>query len=91
MNFDYSDEQQQLADSLQKYLASQYSFEQRKAILNSASGVSATVWTTFAEMGLTSIALPMHASAQTDDRAAARAEFEQGSAAFAANSFEQDC
>jgi hypothetical protein len=37
---------------------------------------------------LTSIALPMHASAQTDDRAAARAEFEQGSAAFAANSFE---
>ena len=58
MNFDYSDEQQQLADSLQKYLASHYGFEQRKAILNSASGVSDTVWTTFAEMGLTSIALP---------------------------------
>ena len=58
MNFDYSDEQQQLADSLQKYLASHYSFEQRKAILNSASGVSASAWTTFAEMGLTSIALP---------------------------------
>ena len=32
MNFDYSDEQQQLADSLQKYLAQHYSFEQRKAI-----------------------------------------------------------
>ena len=58
MNFDYSDEQQQLADSLQKYLTQNYSFEQRKAILNSASGVSAAVWTTFAEMGLTSIALP---------------------------------
>lgn len=37
---------------------------------------------------LTSIALPMHAAAQTDDRAAARAEFEQGSAAFAASSYE---
>jgi alkylation response protein AidB-like acyl-CoA dehydrogenase len=58
MNFDYSDEQQQLADSLQKYLASNYGFEQRKAILNSASGQSGAVWATFAEMGLTSIALP---------------------------------
>jgi len=58
MNFDYSDEQQQLADSLQKYLASQYGFEQRKAILNSASGVSDAAWATFAEMGLTAIALP---------------------------------
>jgi len=58
MNFDYSDEQQQLADSLQKYLASNYGFEQRKAILNSATGQSDAVWNTFAEMGLTSIALP---------------------------------
>jgi len=58
MNFDYSDEQQQLADSLQKYLAGQYGFEQRKAILNSAAGISDAVWATFAEMGLTSIALP---------------------------------
>ncbi|MES2714830.1 MAG: acyl-CoA dehydrogenase family protein [Pseudomonadota bacterium] len=58
MNFDYSDEQQQLADSLQKYLSQNYGFEQRKAILNSASGISDNVWTAFAEMGLTSIALP---------------------------------
>jgi alkylation response protein AidB-like acyl-CoA dehydrogenase len=58
MNFDYSDEQQQLADSLQKYLAGNYGFEQRKAILNSAAGQSQAVWNTFAEMGLTSIALP---------------------------------
>jgi len=58
MNFDYTDEQQQLADSLQKYLAGQYGFEQRKAIVNSETGVSAAVWKAFAEMGLTSIALP---------------------------------
>ncbi len=37
---------------------------------------------------LASVALPSRALAQADDRAAARAEFEQGSAAFAANSYE---
>ena len=58
MNFDLSDEQQQLADSVSKYLAGNYGFEQRKAILQSASGQSAAVWQTFAEMGLTAIALP---------------------------------
>jgi alkylation response protein AidB-like acyl-CoA dehydrogenase len=58
MNFDYTDEQQQLADSVRKYLANEYSFDKRKAILNSATGVSATVWAALAEMGLTAIALP---------------------------------
>ena len=58
MNFELSDEQQQLADSIGKYLANQYGFEQRKAIVNSPSGVSDAVWATFAEMGLTAIALP---------------------------------
>lgn len=58
MNFDYSDEQQQLADSLRKFLAQNYGFEQRKAILQSARGDSAQVWKTFTEMGLTALALP---------------------------------
>jgi len=58
MNFEYSDEQQQLADSVRKFLAQAYGFEQRKAILESASGTSDQVWATFAEMGLTAIALP---------------------------------
>lgn len=58
MNFDYSDEQQQLADSIRKLLANQYDFEKRKAILNSPSGISDSLWSTFAEMGLTAIALP---------------------------------
>jgi alkylation response protein AidB-like acyl-CoA dehydrogenase len=58
MNFEYSDEQQQLADSVRKFLAQAYGFEQRKAILNSASGVGEQAWATFAEMGLTAIALP---------------------------------
>ena len=58
MNFEYSDEQQQLADSVRKYLAQAYGFEQRKAVLQSASGVSEQTWATLAEMGLTAIALP---------------------------------
>lgn len=58
MNFENSEEQQQLADSIRKYLANEYDFEKRKAIIKSASGVSETAWSTFAEMGLTAIALP---------------------------------
>ena len=40
MNFEYSEEQQQLADSLRKYLSNEYDFEKRKAIIQSAGGVS---------------------------------------------------
>lgn len=58
MNFEYSDEQQQLADSVRKFLANDYSFEKRKAIVQSASGCSDTVWARFAEMGLMAIAVP---------------------------------
>ena len=53
MNFDYSEEQQLLADSLRRYLQAQYSFEQRKKVLDG----STEVWAKFAEMGL--LALPL--------------------------------
>ena len=55
MDFDYSEEQQLLADSLRKYLANEYDFEARKAAINSAGGISETAWAAFAEMGLTAI------------------------------------
>ena len=55
MDFNYSDEQQQLADSLRKYLANEYDFEARKAAINSASGISDEAWSAFADMGLTAI------------------------------------
>ncbi len=58
MNFEYSEEQQQLADSVRKYLANEYDFEARKKTLGSADGVSGPVWQTFAELGLTALALP---------------------------------
>jgi alkylation response protein AidB-like acyl-CoA dehydrogenase len=53
MNFDYSEEQQLLADSLRRYLQAQYSFEQRKKLMDG----SPEVWAKFAEMGL--LALPL--------------------------------
>ena len=58
MNFELSDEQQQLADSVRKYLAIHYGFEQRKAIIGSARGHSEAVWRALAEMGIAAIALP---------------------------------
>ncbi len=58
MNFEPSDEQRQLADSVRKFLAQRYTFEQRKAIVESPEGCSGEVWATLAEMGLTAIALP---------------------------------
>lgn len=52
MNFDYSEEQQLLANSINQFIAKDYTFETRKAILESSSGYSEQVWATFAEMGL---------------------------------------
>jgi pimeloyl-CoA dehydrogenase small subunit len=52
MNFDLSEEQQLLADSLKRYLANEYSIDARAKIVASATGWSETVWAAFAEMGL---------------------------------------
>ena len=55
MDFDYSEEQQLLGDSLKKYLGQAYDFESRKKLIASASGHNDAAWATFAEMGLTAI------------------------------------
>jgi pimeloyl-CoA dehydrogenase small subunit len=52
MNFDYSDEQQLLADTLKKFLATGYNFETRAKTVASAPGWSEDVWAALAEMGL---------------------------------------
>ena len=57
MNFDYSEEQQLLADSVRRFLQKDYEFEARRKILASAEGYSPKVWATFAEMGLTGLPL----------------------------------
>ena len=57
MNFDYSEEQQLLADSVRRYLQNSYSFEGRKKIIQ-GEGWSPQAWATFAEMGLTGLPVP---------------------------------
>lgn len=52
MNFEYSEEQQLLANSVKQFISKDYTFEARKEIIDSASGYSDRVWATFAEMGL---------------------------------------
>jgi alkylation response protein AidB-like acyl-CoA dehydrogenase len=58
MNFDLSEEQQLLADSLRKYLANDYSFDTRARIVASPAGWSEKVWTSLAEMGLLGLPFP---------------------------------
>ena len=55
MNFELSDEQQLLGDSLRKYLANDYSFDARAQIVASSTGYSEKTWAAFAEMGLLSV------------------------------------
>ena len=54
MNFDYSEEQQLLADSVRRFLDKDYDFEKRKKIV-AGEGWSKDIWAKFAEMGLTGL------------------------------------
>ena len=55
MDFELNEEQQLLADSVRKYLASAYDFEARKKIITSPAGFSQPAWTMLSEIGLTAI------------------------------------
>ncbi len=61
MNFQFEEEQQQLADSLARVIERDYDFEARKAIIASDKGHSEPVWKAMAEMGIT--LLPMSEAA----------------------------
>lgn len=56
MDFDLTEEQSLLQDSVHKLLAAAYSFEQRKAMRNLAGGYDRAMWRQFADLGL--LALP---------------------------------
>jgi alkylation response protein AidB-like acyl-CoA dehydrogenase len=53
MNFELSEEQRLLAESVRRFLAERYDFERRRKILH--SGASAEVWAGIAELGLLGI------------------------------------
>ena len=58
MDFKLSDEQQQLRDTLARFVQKDYAFEKRKAILKSKDGYSREAWKQLADMGLAALGLP---------------------------------
>jgi alkylation response protein AidB-like acyl-CoA dehydrogenase len=58
MDFEFKEEQLQLADALKRWIARDYGFETRRAIVASSAGVSEQAWATLAELGLTALPVP---------------------------------
>ena len=52
MNFEHTEERRMLADSLNRFIAEQYSFETRNRIAASPEGMSGDFWQQFAELGV---------------------------------------
>jgi len=55
MNFQFSEEQQLLADSVQRLLDEQYHFDARKKIIASDEGWSPSIYAKLSELGLTAL------------------------------------
>ena len=52
MDFDLTEEQRLLQDSVARLLGDKYGFEQRKGYLKSPEGWSKEIWAQYAELGL---------------------------------------
>ena len=57
MNFDFTDDQRALADTVRRFVAKDYDFERRRAIRDSAAGWSRAVWQELAELGVLAIGI----------------------------------
>jgi len=55
MNFDFTEEQQMVRDSIARFVQDDYDWDTRKAIVASDQGMSASNWKLFAELGWLSI------------------------------------
>ena len=56
MDFKYSEEQMGLQDTLRRFVAKSYAFEQRRSLARSEAGFSADNWKQLADIGV--LALP---------------------------------
>src|SRR5882762_7854616 len=52
MDFDFSEEQRLLRDSIDRLLADRYAFDKRRAYLAEPDGWSRSLWAQYAELGL---------------------------------------
>ncbi|MDB4476400.1 acyl-CoA dehydrogenase [bacterium] len=55
MNFDFSEEQTMLRDSVARFVQDDYDFDTRRGIVASEAGMSREIWQTFAELGWLSV------------------------------------
>ena len=51
MNFDFTEEQQMVRDSIARFVQDDYDWDTRKAIVASEKGLSPDNWKLFAELG----------------------------------------
>ncbi|SFG64042.1 Acyl-CoA dehydrogenase [Duganella sp. CF458] len=58
MDFTFKEEQQQFADALRRWVDKDYTFEVRRRIIHSESGVSDQAWATLAELGMLALPVP---------------------------------
>ena len=58
MDFNFTDEQQLLADTVRRFVREHYSFEARREILKSKEGWSRELWQQLAGLGLTALNVP---------------------------------
>jgi hypothetical protein len=58
LDFEFSDEQRQLHDAVERYLGDQYSFDRYKAIKESAAGWDPAIWRGLADLGVLAITVP---------------------------------
>jgi alkylation response protein AidB-like acyl-CoA dehydrogenase len=58
LNFEFSDEQRQLHDAVERYLNEQYTFDRYQSIKRSAEGWDPSVWRGLADLGVLAITVP---------------------------------
>ncbi|MFL6713659.1 MAG: acyl-CoA dehydrogenase family protein, partial [Sulfurifustis sp.] len=58
MDFNFTEEQTALQDTLQRFISRDYSFEKRREFLRSADGFSRDAWRQYAEFGLLALPFP---------------------------------
>ena len=58
MDFTFKQEQLQFADALKRWVAKDYSFDERARIIASPAGVSGAAWAALAELGMTALPVP---------------------------------
>src|ERR1700691_2110029 len=58
VDFRYTEEQEALSDTLQRFIARDYGFERRRELARSPLGFSEHAWQTYAELGLLALPFP---------------------------------